>query len=332
MEICYNNDNYFFSILTPDLGLVGNQQKALKYISQNVINFSIDEEVGKITTGTLSLHDDDGLYSNIFRPGRKFNISWGYKKFNILNPLSMNGASRTGLQCFIQQPSGSGSGGDTTYNVKFYSTEFMNGRKFKTYSDGTRGTVVYNLLLDLGCTEILMNFNTMGNAILTGNQIIQDESSFNLLYKLAAKWNCIFHVGYSKLGIFGLFIDSTKLQGVEVQQFYQNTTGLTKPVKELYYNCGDKSNVSSFTWEQNIGENGTGDGVNLFYLPTGQIAFQHYVTSTQSFDTYVMNTTQMQKDINAQPDAASKINLNTQIQKINDFQTLINKRYFINLK
>ena len=153
MEATFKQDTSYFSIDSPDLiGLIANitdpikkkkAQKVTKLIEDDVLSLSITEELGKITSGSLTVRDNDQIYSKILRNGVRFNLEWGYKKWfknlvklkaNNKNELVGNG-NRKGLQCIIQKPGGGGDNqGQTTYTMTFFGNEILNDKVYNVYN------------------------------------------------------------------------------------------------------------------------------------------------------------------------------------------------------
>jgi hypothetical protein len=292
MELTYNNNNAFFNITCKDFT---DKTNVIKLLNENLISFNVVEELGKITTGTLTVLDKQNLYSKILRYGMEFSISWGYRKWNsnLITPTSqLNGSSfRQGLRGIIQNPSGGGNeGGEVTYSVNFYSSEILAQKKVKSFETGTKATVVRSLFLDLGISNALIKINTQDRnyKLSSENVVRQNESSFAFLKKLAVEWHCTLHIGYDRAGRkVGLFIDSKQGNTTTVKGFLA-LNGFLNSQKTLYYNNGDLSNVRSYSWQNHIGDSGQGFLVKMDYV-SGTYIFQRYVAKTQSLISYKLN-------------------------------------------
>ena len=59
MEVSFNNDTFFFNI---ECAQLKNDTSVNKLISEDVIEFSLTEEMGKLVSGSLSIHDELGAY------------------------------------------------------------------------------------------------------------------------------------------------------------------------------------------------------------------------------------------------------------------------------
>jgi|WetSurMetagenome_2_1015567.scaffolds.fasta_scaffold10807_4 hypothetical protein len=286
MELFYNNNTFFFDIQSDDLV---NTTSANQIINKDVISLSINEEAGMMTTGSLTLRDNDGIYSKIFRCGFTFTLSWGYKKIPVIPFLGkIVKYYRKGLQCVIQTPNGTGGeDGAVTYTVTFYSLDVKNRKNYVTFDGDNIGDVVSNLMDGLNVAEKFIDDYFKQCPVTKENPLHQRDSDFGLLVELAQKWAAQFFLTQKDNGTkAAFFVRHENLW--KYQPAYLKSIGLID-LKELYYKSGDKSNVRSFTWQQHIGENGAGDGVTIKQGLNGQPIIEHRVIENQKVKVYRLN-------------------------------------------
>jgi hypothetical protein len=291
VELTYNNNNYFFEIECPDMKV---DAKINDFISEDVIQFQITEEMNKLSTGNILLRDKSGIYSKIFRPGARFNVSWGYRKWNYANigfgelmpPISY----RKGIRCVVSSPSGSGDdSGKVDLNINFFSIDFLNSKVQRIFDSGTKYSIINEVMAHMDCQGIIIEFDDQNQAINYTNSIRQHASDFNFLHNIAQEWRCTFNIGFDKTGSkTGMFIGDNRMNGDNAKNFTRLVLGYDTYSKDFYYRTRDKGNVRNYSWQQNAGESGQGDSVQL-YLVGGQTQFVHYVAETQTVITYRLN-------------------------------------------
>ena len=291
MELTYNNDQIFFSVKCKDFS---DSRNALALTNENLIELSITEELGKLTSGIISLQDKSNIYSKIFRYGMEFELSWGYQKWNpALSGADIGSSYRKGLKAILQNPSGVGStSGVIEYHIGFYSTEILAQKTVKVYDMGTKADVVRSLFRDLGISEsnmfIKLDMEERTYKLSTENFIRQDENAFAFLRELAKRWHCTMHTGNDRNGQkMGLFVQ-TKQYNNEYTNLFLTKQGITKNEKTLYYMNGDLSNVDNFDWQNHIGDSGQGFFIKMDYV-NGTYIFQRYQAETQKIITYKLN-------------------------------------------
>lgn len=292
MELTFNNDGVFFNIACKDFA---DERNAIRLTNENVVEFSVNEELGKITEGSLTLLDKQNLYSKLFRYGMRFEVAWGYRKWNsnlIASASRFNAASsRQGLQAVVMNPQGSGNhGGEIIYRINFYSTEILKQKRVRVFDTGNKRDVVEELFDDIGVADPIVKIDSQEQnfRLSTENVIRQNESSFALLKLLASKWHCTLHVGCTRTGRrVGIFIDTKQGDNKTVDQFLE-LNGATEAEKTLYYDNGDLSNVISYEWQNHIGDSGQGFFIKMDYV-NGTYIFQRYKAETQSVVSYKLN-------------------------------------------
>jgi hypothetical protein len=305
MEASYNNGTAFFNIESSDFQSAIYVQKSVnKLINNDVISFTITEELGKLTSGNLQLRDDKDVYSRIFRNGTKFDISWGYKMWNQdiktlgINSLLPRGV-RQGLKCVVVTPSGGGDEqGSKTYAVSFLATEALKKSMPRVYASGIRGDVVADAFHNMEVDEYVIDFPTKNQRLNSLNSVRQGESTFAFLREIALEWGAYVLIGHKPNGKkIGLFLDWNKTNSVSSRKFIDSIIGISsKEEKEFYYNSGSMSNVKSFTWSQNIGENGGGDDVQV-QLVSGKVVTTRRVMEAQKVTLWRLDEVKLQTHI-----------------------------------
>ena len=291
MELTYNNDQIFFSVKCKDFS---DGKNAMTLINENLIELSIIEELGKMTSGIISLQDKNNIYSKIFRYGMEFELSWGYQKWNpALSGTDLGSSYRKGLKCILQNPNGAGdNNGKIEYHIGFYSTEILAQKTVKVYETGTKTDVIRSLFHDLGIGEegiyIIIDKEERTYKLSTENFIRQDSNAFAFLRELAARWHCTMHLGHDRNGKkMGMFVQTKQYQN-EYVKIFLSRQGQLNVEKKLYYCNGDLSNVESYDWQNHIGDSGQGFFIKMDYV-TGTYIFQRYQAETQKIITYKLN-------------------------------------------
>ena len=325
MNLLYNNGTQFFSITSMDM--IG-QKNVTKIISQDVISFSVTDELGKIPSGSLTIRDNEGMYSRIFRCGVKFEIVYGYRSFNIgnitqgINIGNARGNQRS-LRCVVQTPSGSGDeGGQHIYSANFFGLALLDSPKRNVFDSGTRRQVVTETLRDLDILDYTIDFKDAGTRLSIKNIIIQSEPPTGFLYRLAKEWNCIFFVCPKKDGTkFAFFLDVAKVASPMVKAGFASSFALDD-TKDIYYNSGQLSNVRSFDWQQHIGESGQGDGVNIMYVEGKAIYTRYVAQSSGTVRLYRLDEEKVRKATNNGQNAETSM----EILNAKNFEQV--KKYF----
>jgi hypothetical protein len=307
MEAFFPIDNSFFKIVFDGLGDKVN-------ISEDVIQFSVTEELHKMITGTITLKDSYHIYSRHLKNGRTFTLSWGYKKRGVpveealkKNPEEITGnIVRTNLKCFIQSPSGGGTqNGVVTYNCSFYGSEMKsNLHETQWFRTGTKKIVINTALAKLGVSIPFIDFNTQTEQLGETNAVMQNETTFKFLNRLASEWRCSFKTGHTVTGqLAGLFIDNTKIDGVKSLEFQKATTGANKGKSKLFeYGINSTyPNVINYTWKHHIGDSGMGDG-NRIDIINGKEVITNYTVEDQVVTISRLSEAKLKEYIKTHPD------------------------------
>ena len=186
MEIVFNEDSSFFEIESEDLkagASTKRDKKVTAIIEDDVISFTVNEELGKLTRGSLLMRDEYDVYSRIFRNGMRLNLTWGYKRFSpgLINGSRGNRSIRTGLKCVIQQPSGGGdANAEKTYSVTFYGSDILAEKKHEITTAGTKFLLITKLMYILDIRFHLPFLHRENNYIYLHNiQVVLNYQSPN---------------------------------------------------------------------------------------------------------------------------------------------------------
>lgn len=198
-------------------------------LTWTVESFSVSEKEREFPTVTLSFYDDDGLYSKIldnrYSPRNFFSVEWGWKQENFWFPFSLDEAygrlSRGPMQCAITNVSVRLENGRVVYQVHLRGLAYRDtDKKSRTWSVGTRGSVIADVAAQLRCTPVI-NFNTMIQPVTPKAPVMQcQESSPMFLWRLAREWNCKYVIQDYVLGVTMMraliFVDWSKHSSINL--------------------------------------------------------------------------------------------------------------------
>jgi hypothetical protein len=295
----YNKDSSFFTVESADV------QTDFKNMTKDVVGINIQERMGELISGTLTLRERNFAYSRILRNGVELKISWGYKKHDTspeslllatTNPDQLTGQlERRGLVARIMNPSGSCSAnGEMLYNCNFSTLGWRGDSKYTPYQNMTKQTVISQVFDEIGVDPLFreINFRIMNEHV---DWEYRYETAFAFLTRKAKEWHSFLRLGYTQDGkIAGCFLDAAFMP---LSNFKNWITGASGKSYHLEYMYGI-NNVISYTWKNNEGENGAGDGVRAIQVD-GKIVFEHYVVENEQVITYRLNVEKMQKEKDA---------------------------------
>jgi hypothetical protein len=325
MEVVFNKDSSYFNITSDDLK---GDDSVTKIISDDVISLTINEELGKMTSGTLAMIDNTFVYSKMFRTGMIIKIEWGYKKFfQNINVSSTDSeeqdspGSRQNLTGILQVPDGSCSQqGEHTYTITFIADEFLSVKEKKVYDSGTKKKMVEDSFDALGIDDFIIDFEGQDDNITKSNSIRQNEGTYKFLLRQSRRLGAIFMINNKNTGgKVGLFIDETKLGTDKVKDFLKKTTGAQGSRKTLRWNEPKDSNVISYSWKHNVGESGQGDGVNISYV-NGSPVITRYVIEDQKVKAWKLNTNKIKRRLAQEEGLGSKTTLTRNLLGAKDFE------------
>lgn len=317
----YNQDSSFFEVTSPDI--------SDRVMEEDIISFNYTEEMSKYNTGSLVMNDPDHFYSKILRLGARLDVSFGYGKSDISkqalllskqNPEQVfGGNARTGIKGRIISPSGSGSSsGVVTFNCNFYGSEYLQNKNYRVHVGLTKGALVSQLLLEIGCSVIEVNFTRMNELLNLNTQIFQRETNYKLLNRFAREWRALFRISYNSLGqMTALFISPSYLGAPSIAPLMSGAIGGSTIFLE--YKQG-VSNVLEYTWKNQIGDSGSGDNTRIIYGANGQPTFVRYVTTTESVKVYKLNTQRIKDKVKTALNQSKGIALMKEYLTATDFE------------
>ena len=334
-----NKDSSFFIIDSPDIAGAPafKDKKVNRYLQDKIISFQVTEEMGKCTTGSLKIYDPRHVYSRVFRNGVRFDITWGFKKYNAKlleqgvnssNANEITGLSeRRGLKCVVHVPSGTGpQDGNIVYNITFYSMEIFSDQIIKLWDSGTYADVVREIFtsFEISSENQIIDFS-LGNTALSRNTALrQEEPNYKFLMRRAYEWRSAFQIGYNQKGKrIGVFLDPDKIANSE---YTKKLTGAKGFYRTLEYRDG-LANTIDYSWAQHVGEQGVGDSVRLTVV-NGQTVVQRFQAETETVTTWVFVPEKIRQELNEKDNFIDKTALVKQWLKVNDFQTLVNQGFF----
>ena len=304
----FNRDSSFFTLESADLS------SGFKILEDDIISFSIEEEFSKILTGSLSIYDPNHFYSKMFRQGLKFKCSWGYKTSD-KNPkslLSMTDKSqfigrgyRQNVTGIVQSPSGSADeSGQIVYNINFHGWEVRTSNEQRVYTTGNKSSVIREVMSRMGITMRYIKFKRGNESITPITQPIQYETDFKFLIRCAYEWGAVFKVGENQAGItVGLFAE---YDTIEMKAFTTACGNLSKAGSLLLNYKADPCNVRSYSWQNRMGLDGSGDNVQIVMGANGQPQFYKYIAETQTVQTWKLRPDKIRDELARRTDIKSK--------------------------
>lgn len=316
-----NKDSSFFEIVSPDVGLDD------KISTGDLISMTVNEKMSQLTQGTLSLHDPNHVYSRILRLGVKLRIAWGYKNADahprsLLAPIQnldqfSESTERRGLEVLVESPSGGGSQtGVATYNCNFTSLGWRGDDEVRVFEEGTYADVVKTVLSELGVPpdQQIVRFSRGNTTIDETNSVRQWESNFAFLVRLASReWRAFFSMNYDQKGtLWARFVDPDLLPSTIA---YQSAIMGVRGKSSILDYKGLVANVISYTWKNNAGKSGTGDGVNIVIV-NGQPTFQRYNVETQTVVTWQLRPERIEAELGRKQNEAGVTGQITLVQDV----------------
>lgn len=302
-------DSSFFYVSMPlDFPVESVTGGLMRDITSKVISFSVEEESTKIISGSIQFLDNDWKLTTAFRPGRLIEISWGYKNpdvsgMSIYNSLVKNlnalkGLSyRRGIKAYIQKVSGSaGENGVRLFTMQFMGNEYLSAGKMKTWSAGTRYTVVKDVLTSLGCVVTYIGFKTMNQPVTPLTMKVQVKPPFAYLAELSFEWRAVFKIGYNDKGLLiGCFADYNTIALDEFAKDQgQALSGSYVAVNYQSPDSGIPNNIRSFSWNCNMSG---GDSVNIMTGADGKPQFMRFMAGTETAQVWVLNDDELKKQV-----------------------------------
>jgi hypothetical protein len=330
-------DSSYFRI---ELSGISQLNPLYEELTNKVISFSITEENNMMMTGDIVFKEDDNqMMSTILAVGKSLDITWGYKGNNITslditakmisNPTEIYSPAAPSRFCkgLIKSISGAGdASGKQEIRVSFVALMLDKALKNRNFTNDTlpgcnRQMAVTVPMLELGATPII-DFSTMMEST---KEFQINQTNFRFLSNLAFKYNCLFRLGFTKLGTqVGLFCDYDN--DTAIQAFInqcQSTLGVSCVMN---YKLGSPANVKSYDWTINPSQGG-GDNVRIMYQ-NGNPVFLRTIATPQSTIVYKLNSAKIATDLGAQGNPAKMVALVSELLKIDTMDELVNKKYF----
>jgi hypothetical protein len=331
-----NNDSSFFNITSQSISEIQN-----KVLNQDIVNLSITEEIYKMASGTITMHDPNQIYSTLFKFGVILQIEWGYKRMDnpiydifvkTKSPSEISGVMSRKNKFIVMSPSGGGDqNGYSDYNCNLYSLEYAKKENKNIYKTGTKQDIIQQVLLRMGVDSWTILFTKGSDLVSDSQQIVQTETDFLFLQKKALEWGCIFKITQTPEGLlYCLFVDR--------DQFYQSDyykQSLGKEVKGNIKTLNWKKgipNVIRYTWQNHAGESGTGDNIMIVPDGKGQFTFIHYQAEGDNIISYKFVPERVSEELkrrSAVGGVSNQIDFVKWAMNQNDFSTLVEQGYFV---
>jgi len=322
-----NNDSSFFDIRFKD-------KTQIKVLTQDVISFQYNEEMNKISSGSVQLHDPKNIYSRILRQGRVLDIRFGYKRPDLSieslfskkeNKNEISGVlERKGIKASIQSPSGSLSG-TIKYNMNFYASEFLDGRKNKVYRKGTKKTVIEEVFDEMGIVETYIKFDRQIEQITPDTYVMQHESNFRFLMRIAMEWRALFRISTNSKGQKIAFFANPKY--VDKLKFAERAVGASSG-NSLFVDYKDSlCNVIDATWQNHVGQSGQGDNVQI-KMVNGKPVHTRFIAKGEKIQAWRLDAAKIDSELRKRGSFTSKAKLMKEWLNNNDFNKLVKEGFF----
>jgi len=286
----YNQDSSFFEIDSPDI-------KAGRVLTEDIMSFTYEEELYKYNTGSIQVNDPDNYYSKVLRVGAKLNIRFGYMDSDLStnallmqkeNPTQVIGSSvREGITAYIQNPTGSASAnGTVSFTCNFYGKEWLAKKEHRIHTGITKGALIGQLLLELGCVTTMVNFTRQTELLDQDTQILQRETNYRFLLKMAYEWRAVFRISTDGAGnLSAVFISPSQIGSVQLPFLLSGALGGDSMYLEWKEGV---ANVIEYKWKNHQGQNGTGDNARLVMGADGKMTTIRYVTKGDKVQAYTL--------------------------------------------
>ena len=318
-----NQDSSFFNIESTDI--------KSKVSNEDIISFSYTEELQRGNYGVLSIYDPDHFYSKILKIGTILDISFGYDKEDFSenslllakkNSTQVFGFSiRKGIKAFVINPSGtSSSRGVSIYNCNFYGKEVFNPKDYQIHTAKPKADLVREVMLKMGCSQMEINF-TQGSEVLDeSSTIMQNETGFKFLTRIAKEWRTIFRISYNSKGLMtGIFISPEYLESPSVVQLSSGALGGSTAFLE--YGKG-VSNVIEYSWKNHAGDSGSGANVKIIQKADGTVTFLRYVTKDDKITVYKLETDRIKQRLESVESFTDRFNMAKDFVSKDDFESV----------
>lgn len=299
-------------------------------LTKNVKSISITEELRKACEGQITFRDvaksQLGIITAKLIPGTIIKVKWGYNASipNIFRPPGdVFGTTQREISAVIERGSGGGDeSGELTYNVNFIGVNARGDRKTKSFSTGTRGSVIREVLSGMGATFQQVNFQSMNQAVTPQNPLRQFGSDHQFLVDLSRQWGAIYRTAETPRGNYACFVDFSKVGSIDLPKKITYATGSQR----TFNYKTDAPNVISYTWSENAGQGGTGDAVTILVDSTGNRVFSRRKMPGEKVLTYRLSADAIRREMESKPNFQDKLDLTSWILAQTDFNEV--KRFF----
>jgi hypothetical protein len=260
--------------------------------------------MGQVASGSISMWDQNNVYSRILRPGASFTLAWGYKQNNFIETIAdasfetldllSDPLERRGLKVFVTSPSGTAGGaGKIMFNCSFLSIDMRGQQEIKLYESGTKKDVIQDVMARMGIYRAEIDFERGSEVINSNTAVMQWETDFQFLSRLSWEWRTYFFTGYDRQGrLIAFFIDPSRIKGSSIVLEQVN-----KRSNLFEYGTQD-SNVLSYTWQDKSMDSGIGSNGQLMIID-GVPVVRRYVMEQEAVVTYRLNTEMLDGEIKA---------------------------------
>jgi hypothetical protein len=299
--------NSFFTIALPQYISMGPVQNLIH--AEDIISLSVIEELGKSIQGIFQLYDPEQIYAKILRLNTQLVLSWGYKA-NGAPVQSLFGGDvadvftdkldRRGIKVLVLNPSGEATAdGVCLFSCGFLSMGWFGSTVFKTFSSGTKYSVVNEVLNHMGVSKSFVKFDQSNDSYSEESVERQYETDFSFLCRISYEWRCVFQMGYTPSGetyaaFYGFAYADAAWKMISVWQ----GRSITSPRLSWKYPDKGDMNVISYTWRNEAGESGEGDNVRMTII-NGVTTFQRFTIENEKVVTWTLNTEAVKKYVDA---------------------------------
>jgi hypothetical protein len=313
----YNHDGTWFKVTSKDVNVE-------TVATPDVMSLTVTEEMAKMDSGSIQLLDRNNVYSRILRPGVKLLVSWGTR---LGQPTA---SQRNPIEVMVNSPSGGGDGGGRiTFNCSFMALQSRGSDQVRWYETGTKADVISDALTRAGVliANQEINFARGSESITAGTKIMQNESDFRFLVRMADEWRAAFRIGRDQKGNqIACFVDYA---GLKTSNFVQRMTGETS--SRLEYGNGYQStlsgqaNVLEYTWQDHSMDAANGQGVRI-YEADGKIQMMTYNVENETVTTWRLVPERIEQELK-QRDLSGQTKLMSDYLSAKTFDQI--KRFFV---
>jgi hypothetical protein len=299
----YQFDNAWFDVSSPDFDFE-------LVATQDVISFSFNEEASTLAMGSLTLNDNNHIYSRLLRNHVKLNISWGW------NLGLMGMAKREGIVAVVNDPSGSaGQNGAVIFNCRFQTLDLRGTNEVQWFDAGTKQDVVEKTLKNLGVTEFHVDFAQMKDSIGDATKVGKFESDFRFLVRVADEWRAVFIMGYSNKGSpVAVFCDADKVGKMA-------ELGGGSAALRLNWGEGDDTlNVIEYSWRDRSMDAAHGQGVVITQGADGQYQVNRIVVENETVKVWRLIPERIEAELQTRGTAEERAKLMAAWLSARDFE------------